>query len=109
EVDNTVLELTTVTEPSGELILAPREHPDAAEPVEAPALAASEIFHHPEFEHPILSGMEQLAPAAMMARDETVEDLTDPPSYLSAARQSLQAAAVRSDGESVGKDLFRLR
>jgi localization factor PodJL len=44
-----------------------------------------------------------------MARDSAVNVSAEPPSYLSAARQSLQAAAVRSDGESTGNEFFALR
>ena len=53
--------------------------------------------------------MEQLVPAAMMACNNATDEPADAPSYLSAARHSLQAAAVSNEGETAGKDLFGFR
>jgi localization factor PodJL len=55
-----------------------------------------------------LAGFEELAPAMVMARDNA--EAPPPGSYLSAARQSLQAAAVvGAQSETATKDFFGLR
>jgi localization factor PodJL len=83
------------------------EHAEEPQSVaEGPLFAAPESGENPALETDVLGGMEQFAPAAMMARDSAVDEPILAPSYLSAARQSLQAAAVRHDGESTRKDFF---
>ena len=85
------------------------EHAEEPQSVaEEPPVAAPENVENP-FETGFLGGMEQFAPAATMARDSAVDEPIPAPSYLSAARQSLQAAAIRHDDESMGKDLFGVR
>lgn len=110
EPDEPVFELTALADPAPAQDAAPAVHAeDAPQPAanEPPSSASPEMADS-TFEYPSFGSVEQLAPAAMMARD-SANDVPAAPSYLSAARQSLQAAAVRSDGESPAKELFGFR
>lgn len=76
--------------------------------LQSPPFTLSDTFGHAAFGRAIFGSVEQVAPAAMMARDMPGEDATVSPSYLSTARQSLQAAAVRTDVDSPGSGLWGL-
>jgi localization factor PodJL len=108
-----VLELTTLADQPAAQMAVPGEH-TAAEPqpapVELPHFGAPESVEHPALETPSFGSMGLLAPSAMMARDSAADEPATHASYLSATRQSLQAAAVHTEGDSPGKDLpgFRL-
>jgi localization factor PodJL len=107
-----VLDLTTLADHSAAEV-AFADEPAEAVPqpaaVELPhPFAAREQVEHPALEPLSLGAMEQLAPSAVMARDSAADEPMAP-SYLSAARQSLQAAAVHNEGEGSGKELFGFR
>lgn len=106
EHEESVLELTTLADQPAERVAAPDEpaHGAAGETQLPGPPETSE--QHPELKRPLLGGIEELAPAAMMVRDGSVDDLAAAPSYLSAARQSLQAAAAVRDAENAGKEVF---
>ncbi|HLY04507.1 MAG TPA: hypothetical protein VKR31_02055 [Rhizomicrobium sp.] len=111
-------EVTTFADQSAAHAAAPDEHIEVGEQplvleqpaaVEPPPFSQPEAIEHPDFDHASLGGMEPLASAAVMARDNAGDTTVEAPSYLSAARQSLQTATLRGDGDSTGKELFGLR
>ncbi|HEX3431586.1 MAG TPA: hypothetical protein VHT03_11930 [Rhizomicrobium sp.] len=96
-------------------LMALAEQPVAAdehmEPVqqaglEPPPFAGPEDMHHPA-EMPVAG--DTFVPASVLARTSVADSRIPAASYLSAARQSLQAAATRNEPENTGKDIFGLR
>jgi localization factor PodJL len=106
--DESVLELRTLADPSAAQMAVTHEHTEAEPqpaPREPPHFGAPERVRHPALEPLSLGSMELLEPASMLARDSATDEPAMAASYLLAARQSLQAAAVHNEGESPGKDL----